>query len=315
MTGRGQGMRTIVTDLTATTQHKSIVGLKAVGAKVADYLQLIKLKLSALVLFTVALGYLLALRNSLSLVIGHWSLTLLGSFLVIAAANAFNQVWEREVDGRMRRTMNRPLPAERMSVKEAFCAAILMALVGLTTLALTTNWLTTFLAGLALGLYVLAYTPLKQRTEFCTLVGAVAGALPPVMGWTAVRGEINGEAVALFALQFLWQFPHFWAIAWLYRDDYQRAGFRWLLVGARWKPPPLDVVSSSVAPALGTLCPLWLLLRMPGCSLTAPASAGTWLLGAPFQLADTPNRRLARRLLITADAYLPLVLLAWLFAR
>ncbi|MFA0776769.1 MAG: hypothetical protein PVTTEEND_000483, partial [Candidatus Fervidibacter sp.] len=223
-------MRTIVTDLTATTQQKSIVGLKAVGAKVADYLQLIKLKLSALVLFTVALGYLLALRNPLPLVIGHWLLTLLGSFLVIAAANAFNQVWEREADGRMRRTMNRPLPAERMSVTEAFCAAVLMALVGLTTLALATNWLTTFLAGLALGLYVLAYTPLKRRTEFCTLVGAVAGALPPVMGWTAVRGEINGEAAALFALQFLWQFPHFWAIAWLYRDDYQRAGFRMLPV-------------------------------------------------------------------------------------
>jgi len=315
MTGRGQGMRTIVTDLTATTQQKSIVGLKAVGAKVADYLQLIKLKLSALVLFTVALGYLLALRNPLPLVIGHWLLTLLGSFLVIAAANAFNQVWEREADGRMRRTMNRPLPAERMSVTEAFCAAVLMALVGLTTLALATNWLTTFLAGLALGLYVLAYTPLKRRTEFCTLVGAVAGALPPVMGWTAVRGEINGEAAALFALQFLWQFPHFWAIAWLYRDDYQRAGFRMLPVFGAVETVTRQVFSYSVATVLVSLYPLLMRLKMPEVYLTAAVLAGTWFLWTALQFGDNPTRFMARRLLITADAYLPLVLLAWLFAR
>ncbi len=308
-------MRTIVTDLTATTQHKSIVGLKAVGAKVADYLQLIKLKLSALVLFTVALGYLLALRNPLPLVIGHWLLTLLGSFLVIAAANAFNQVWEREADGRMRRTMNRPLPAERMSVTEAFCAAVLMALVGLTTLALATNWLTTFLAGLALGLYVLAYTPLKRRTEFCTLIGAVAGALPPVMGWTAVRGEINGEAVALFALQFLWQFPHFWAIAWLYRDDYQRAGFRMLPVFGAVETVTRQVFSYSVATVLVSLYPLLMRLKMPEVYLTAAVLAGTWFLWTALQFGDNPTRFMARRLLITADAYLPLVLLAWLFAR
>ncbi|MFA0758504.1 MAG: hypothetical protein KEFWMYNX_001462 [Candidatus Fervidibacter sp.] len=308
-------MRTIVTDLTATTQQKSIVGLKAVGAKVADYLQLIKLKLSALVLFTVALGYLLALRNPLPLVIGHWLLTLLGSFLVIAAANAFNQVWEREADGRMRRTMNRPLPAERMSVTEAFCAAVLMALVGLTTLALATNWLTTFLAGLALGLYVLAYTPLKRRTEFCTLVGAVAGALPPVMGWTAVRGEINGEAAALFALQFLWQFPHFWAIAWLYRDDYQRAGFRMLPVFGAVETVTRQVFSYSVATVLVSLYPLLMRLKMPEVYLTAAVLAGTWFLWTALQFGDNPTRFMARRLLITADAYLPLVLLAWLFAR
>jgi protoheme IX farnesyltransferase len=308
-------MRTIVTDLTATTQHKSIVGLKAVGVKVADYLQLIKLKLSALVLFTVALGYLLALRNSLSLVIGHWLFTLLGSFLVIAAANAFNQVWEREVDGRMRRTMNRPLPAERMSVKEALCAAILMALVGLTTLALTTNWLTTFLAGLALGLYVLAYTPLKRRTEFCTLVGAIAGALPPVMGWTAVRGEMNLEAVALFALQFLWQFPHFWAIAWLYRDDYQRAGFRMLPVCGAVETVTRQVFGYAVATVLVSLYPLLMRLKMPEVYLTVAVLAGAWLLWTALQFGDNPTRFMARRLLITADAYLPLVLLAWLFAR
>ncbi len=308
-------MRTVTSSDLVTMTRQAGSGLSAVGAKIADYFQLVKLKLSALVLFTVALGYLLALRNPLPLVIGHWSLTLLGSFLVIAAANAFNQVWEREVDGRMRRTMNRPLPAERMSVREAFCAAILMALVGLTTLALTTNWLTTFLAGLALGLYVLAYTPLKQRTEFCTLVGAVAGALPPVMGWTAVRGEINGEAIALFALQFLWQFPHFWAIAWLYRDDYQRAGFRMLPVCGAVETVTRQVFSYSVATVLVSLYPLLMPLRMPEVYLTAATLAGAWLLWTALQFGDNPTRRMARRLLITADAYLPLVLLAWLFAR
>lgn len=298
-----------------TTTRQTGSGLNAIGAKVADYFQLVKLKLSALVLFTVALGYLLALRNPFPLVIGHWSLTLLGSFLVIAAANALNQVWEREVDGRMRRTMNRPLPAERMLVTEALCAAVLMALCGLTILALTTNWLTTFLAGLALALYVLAYTPLKRRTEFCTLVGAVAGALPPVMGWTAVRAEVTPEAATLFALQFLWQFPHFWAIAWLYRDDYQRVGFRMLPVCGAVETVTRQVFSYSVATVLVSLYPLLMPLRMPEVYLTAAALAGAWLLWAALQFGDNPNRRMARRLLITADAYLPLVMLAWLFAR
>lgn len=307
-------MWVLIGDLTTTLQHKGTIGLKVVRAKVVDYLQLIKLKLSTLVLFTVALGYLLALRNPFPLVIGHWSLTLLGSFLVIAAANALNQVWEKEADGMMRRTMNRPLPAGRMSVVEALCAAFLMALCGLTVLALTTNWLTTFLAGLALALYVLVYTPLKRHTEFCTLVGAVAGAIPPVIGWTAVRAEITLEAVILFALQFLWQFPHFWAIAWLYWDDYRRAGFRMLPACGAVETVTRQVFSYSVATVLVSLYPLVMPLKMAEVYLVV-ALTGAWLLWTALQFGDNPTHQMARRLLITVDTYLPIVLLAWLVAR
>ncbi len=280
----------------------------------ANYLQLTKFRLSALVVVTTALGYLLALRNPLSSVIGHWSLTLFGAFCVVAAANAFNQVWERDADALMGRTANRPLPAKRMAVAEALFAAIIMAIVGLVVLIAVTCWFTAALAVFALALYVLAYTPLKRKTEFCTLIGAIAGAIPPVMGWTAVRNELSMEAALLFAVQFLWQFPHFWAIAWMYRDDYQRAGFRMLPVAGDERAVArqtfyytLSLVTLSAYPALmGMVKPVYLL---------GAAALGMGLLGAAFRFGQHPTCAHAKKLMLTADAYLPALLMLWFVCR
>lgn len=282
--------------------------------KFTDYLQLTKSRLSVFVVVTMALGYLLALRNPLLLVIGHWSLTLVGAFFVVAAANAFNQVWERDTDALMGRTANRPLPAQRMTVSEALLAAVAMTTIGLAVLVIIANWLTAMLAAFALALYVLIYTPLKCKTEFCTLIGAISGAIPPVMGWTAVCNELSIEAAPLFAIQFLWQFPHFWAIAWMYRDDYQRAGFRMLPVagdkGAVARQTlyyTLSLVVLSAYPALmGMVKPVYLL---------GAAVLGVWLLGVTLRFGKHPTRAQAKKLLLTADAYLPSLLLLWFVCR
>ena len=172
-------------------------------AKISDYAQLVKLKLSTLVVITTAFGYLLAVRNHWTEVSSHLVLTLIGAFMIVGAANAFNQVLERDLDGLMERTKGRPLPSGRMGLFEAIFAATFLAASGLTLLTLFTNWLTVFLSSLAFSLYVFAYTPLKRKTEFCSLIGAISGAIPPVMGWTAVRNELSPDVLALFALQFL----------------------------------------------------------------------------------------------------------------
>ena len=280
-------------------------------AKLSDYAQLVKLKLSALVIITTAFGYLLALRNHWTEVSVHWALTLFGAFLIVGAANAFNQVLERDLDALMARTMNRPLPSGRMGVAEAVFAATLMATSGLTVLTLTTNWLTVILAFIALSLYIFAYTPLKRKTEFCTLIGAISGAIPPVMGWTAVRNELSPEALALFALQFLWQFPHFWAIAWLYLEDYRKVGFKALPVRGDPESVTRQTVYYTVATILVSAYPILAgkvnLLYAVGWSVL-----GIWFLRSALKFCQQPTKRASKNLLMVADIYLPLLLTLWL---
>lgn len=280
-------------------------------AKLSDYAQLVKLKLSALVIITTAFGYLLALRNHWTEVSLHWALTLVGAFLIVGAANAFNQVLERDLDALMARTMNRPLPSRRMGVAEAVFAATLMATSGLTVLTLTTNWLTVILASVAFSLYIFSYTPLKRKTEFCTLIGAISGAIPPVMGWTAVRNELSPETLALFALQFLWQFPHFWAIAWLYREDYRKVGFKALPVRGDPESVTRQTFYYTVATILVSAYPILTgkvnLLYAVGWSVL-----GIWFLKSALKFCQQPTKRASKNLLMVADIYLPLLLTLWL---
>jgi protoheme IX farnesyltransferase len=161
-----------------------------------------------------------------------WKLlcALIGIGLVSGGAAALNQVIEREADGRMQRTRRRPVPDRRMSVMEATTAGIICILGGAAYLAVTTNVLTGILSVLTASAYVGVYTPLKKKSPICTTIGALPGAMPPLLGWTAARGRVEWEAVVLFAILFLWQFPHFHAIAWIYREDYRRAGIRMLPV-------------------------------------------------------------------------------------
>lgn len=286
----------------------------AVTAKIADYLQLVKFKLSALVVITTALGYLIALRNSWLIVSGHFALTLIGAFLVVGAANAFNQIIERNTDALMERTQNRPLPSGRMSLWEAMTVAILMALIGLTILSLFANWLTSALAATALVIYVLLYTPLKRKSEFCILIGAISGAIPPAMGWVAVRNELSQEALALFALQFLWQFPHFWAIAWMYRHDYKRIGFRILPVNGDPNSVSRQTILYTISTVLLSSYPL-LAGKVSGFYALGLIALSFWFVSAALRFHRFRTRSSAKNLLCVADSYLPLVLVLWLLTK
>jgi protoheme IX farnesyltransferase len=199
----------------------------AVPSRLADYLELTKPRIAVMALFTVAAGYLLGAGAAAEArVLFH---TLLGAGLVAAGGSALNQLMERRTDARMRRTANRPLPAGRLSMEEVAVFGAVLSGVGLAYLLGTVSVAATVAAALTLVFYVLVYTPLKTVTAWNTAVGAVPGALPPVIGWCAARGWHGaGGAAALFLVLFVWQIPHFLAIAWMYRAEYARAGLRML---------------------------------------------------------------------------------------
>jgi protoheme IX farnesyltransferase len=192
-------------------------------SRVADYLELTKPRIAVLVLFTVAAGVLLASGGAVPMaVLVH---TLFGTALVAAGASALNQWLERDCDSHMRRTENRPLPSGRLQPLEVFVFGTLLGVFGVAYLALTLpHPAAAVVAAVTFICYVAVYTPLKRHTTLNTLIGAVPGALPPVIGWCAASGEITGGAIALFLILFVWQVPHFLAIAWIYRDEYRRAG-------------------------------------------------------------------------------------------
>lgn len=190
--------------------------------KISDYIAFTKLRLSLLVLFSAGLGYLIAggVFDART-----FTCLLIGGLCITAASNGLNQIFERELDKLMKRTMNRPLPKDKMSVTEAYILAITFAVVGTLFLWFGTNPLCTLLSVASLLLYAFLYTPLKRISSIAVFVGAIPGALPPLLGYVAASGTIDYMAMLLFATQFMWQFPHFWAIAWRVNDDYAKAGF------------------------------------------------------------------------------------------
>ncbi len=194
----------------------------------ADYVTLSKPRVNLLVLVTTVIGFHLGNLGGTDLALLFN--TVVGTFLVASGAAAFNQVLEREVDRRMRRTALRPLPDGRISTAEAFWFATALSAIGLAQLWFGANWLAALVAAATLVSYSLIYTPLKKVTSLATIVGAVPGALPPVIGWAAARQTLSIEAWVLFAIVFFWQMPHVLAISWLYREDYERGGIRVLPV-------------------------------------------------------------------------------------
>jgi protoheme IX farnesyltransferase len=199
------------------------------GQKLEDYVMLIKLRLSLLVVFSAVMAYLIAAGGIINWV--EVLLLGLGGFLITGAANTLNQVLERESDQLMKRTANRPLATGRMKVSEAVLASGFMSLFGILVLATFNPW-TALLGMISFILYAFVYTPMKKITQLAVLVGAIPGALPMMIGCVAYEGEITMLAISLFAIQFLWQFPHFWAIAWMAFEDYTKAGIH-LLPSAR----------------------------------------------------------------------------------
>jgi len=282
-------------------------GVTAVGkARAAAFFELTKPGITRMVVLTAAAGFYLGSQGRFEVV--RFIQTLVGTALVAAGSSALNQLRERDVDARMNRTKGRPLPSGRVSPTAAAIFSWTAAILGVAYLAWQVNLITAFLALLTLVSYVFLYTPLKQRTSLNTLVGAVPGALPVVGGWTAAGGHIDGVVLSLFWILFLWQLPHFLALAWLYREDYKRGGFEML---------SLDDASGRSTGRMAllyaiTLLPVSLLptlLRLTGTVYFFGALLlGIVYAGVSLLLMREPSEKPARRLFFTSITYLPLLL-------
>jgi protoheme IX farnesyltransferase len=275
---------------------------------IADYVELTKPGVTSLILFSTLVGFYLASPQALPdldyMLLAH---VLIGTALVAGGTAALNQFWERDADARMWRTRSRPLPMGRIAPRRALLFGAALALAGVLHLWWYINLLSALLAALTLASYLFLYTPLKMRTPHCTLIGSFPGAIPPLIGWAAVRGSLSMEAWVLYAILFLWQFPHFLAIAWLYRDDYERAGIAML--------PVVEPDGRSTARQILIYCAALLPVSVLPTFLGVTGwiyLAGTLLLGAGFFYfavlsAMEKTKRGARRLLQASVIYLPLV--------
>jgi protoheme IX farnesyltransferase len=279
----------------------------------ADLAEMTKPGITLMVVLTAGLGFLLAERGGISfLLLVH---TLLGTGLISGGASVLNQVVERETDSLMRRTAGRPLPAGRLDPDVALLLGVGLSVLGLVELVLAVNLLTALLGAVALAGYVFVYTPLKRVTSLATVVGAIPGAIPPMMGWSAVRNEVDLAAWVLFGILFFWQMPHFLAIAWLCRDDYRQAGFPMLTVldptGQKAARQSLlyaaALVPVSLMPALLGL--------MGGVYFAGTLALGLTYLGFGVGFARSRTTPGARWLMLASLLYLPAILLVMLIDR
>ncbi|MFM8459099.1 MAG: heme o synthase [Chthoniobacterales bacterium] len=279
----------------------------------ADLAELVKARLSLLTLATAMAGFALGVKDS-----WNWLLlaaTLGGTALCAGGAAALNQWWEREHDGLMKRTRQRPLPAGRMTSSDALVAGSVLSVSGVLCLALFANLLSASLAAATIIFYILVYTPLKRVTSLNTIIGAVPGALPPLIGWTAARGSIDAEGLTLFAILFLWQMPHFLAIAWLYREDYAQAGFKMLSEGDE-----SGVVTGRQAVIYSLALLVVSLLPSVFFAYSAVYFYGALVLGVGFtalagRFAAQGTVPAAKALFLGSIAYLPLLLGLMVLAR
>lgn len=276
----------------------------------AEFVDIAKPRIAAMVLIAVTVGYGLGCADDWR--IEPWLHAMLGVALAAAAASAFNQLLERRSDALMGRTANRALPMGRLAPRDVLWFGLIASAISIVDLAVFTNWTTTLLTLASIGLYALAYTLLKPRSELCTTVGAIPGALPILLGWTASGAGLTSGGLALFAIMFLWQFPHFLAIAWRYRDQYAAAGLKMLPAGG--SQPVAGLVAATYALAL---IPVTWLPRELGLAgnlygLTALA-LGVWYAAAALQFALRGTDASARQLLWASLVHLPVLLGVLLF--
>ncbi len=293
-------------------QTHSLSGLPLAAAKAKAFWELLKPRLSLLVAFSCIFGYVLA-----SPAINWRVLPMLfvGGFLVSGASIVVNQILERDLDKIMSRTRHRPLPTGRLSVSEAVAFCVLCLATGIAILLIYTNVFTTVLSVISMILYSFVYTPLKRVGPVAVLVGAIPGALPPLLGWTAATGTISHEAMIIFGIQFIWQFPHFWAIAWVADDDYRKAGFKLLPSGGQ------KDLNTAIQIMIYTLflIPLGLLPATFGItgikSAVVVTVCGVLFLAQTFSLMKSGDRRAALKIMFGSFIYLPVVQIAYLLDK
>ncbi len=297
--------------ITATDQTLEVAQSFAVKAK--SYFELLKFRLSATVTFSSGIAYALGAGASL-----NWNNFLwfcLGGFLVSGASVTLNQIFERQYDAVMDRTKGRPIPTNRISANEALTFSLIVGLMGLAIISLFANPFTAILSLLSLILYSFVYTPLKRVGPIAVFVGAIPGAFPPLLGWVAATGVISLEALILFGIQFVWQFPHFWAIAWVADEDYKRAGFKLLPSGGGRD------LSTAIQIMVYTLFLLPMGLLPSFFGITGSTSAfisvlcGVLFLSQTFLLMKDCSKKSALKIMYSSFLYLPIVQIAYLLDR
>ena len=270
-----------------------------------DYIELTKPRITWLILMSTAVGYYFGHQGSWL----FWSIvhTLIGTGLIASGTAALNQWYERDADLQMRRTQMRPLPSGRLLPNRALWFGIALAVAGGLELGIGVNWLASFLGLVTLGAYLFLYTPLKQKTWWSTTIGAFPGAMPPLIGYAAASGRLTPEAWALYAILFFWQFPHFYAIAWMYRDDYSRAGIQMLpVVEPDGESTARQILFFSVLLIPISLLPNW--LGMTGNVYTVGALAlGLLFLYAGVRVSLDRTKLRARKVLLASVVYLPVL--------
>jgi len=288
--------------------HKSSLSL--IKDKLRVYAAFGKLRLASLVVFSSVLGYMMAAS---SVIWPEMIALIFGGFLVTASSNGFNQVIERELDKLMDRTKNRPIPVGSMNSREGLIVASVMGIIGLYLLFIFTNTLAGILGAFALFLYVVIYTPLKRVTPFAVLVGAFPGAIPPMLGYIAATGSFGLAPGILFAVQFIWQFPHFWAIAWKAHDDYQKAGFHLLpSPGGRDFSSAVQIATYSLF-LIPVSCLPYIFGLSGVISLIVCLIAGLIFFYYSLRLLKTLDLKDATRLMFASFIYLPIVQISFLF--
>jgi heme o synthase len=283
----------------------SLLALKAKA-----YLELMKMRLSLLVAFSSAFGYSLAMGGRVDWI--QLTMLFIGGWLISGASCTVNQVLEKDYDLLMKRTQSRPLPTERLTKQEAMTFAGIVAILGILILFQWTNLLTTGLAVLSMILYSFVYTPLKRVGPIAVFVGAFPGALPPLLGWVAATGVISHEAMIIFGIQFIWQFPHFWAIAWVADEDYKKAGFKLLPIeGEKDMKTAFQIMTYTLF-----LIPLGLLPMYFGItginSGVVATICGVLFLAQTIKLMRDQSRKSALRIMFGSFLYLPIVQIAYL---
>ncbi|MFZ0589300.1 MAG: heme o synthase [Bryobacteraceae bacterium] len=278
-----------------------------------DYLELTKPRITVLILICAAVGYSFGSRASFRPSVLLY--VLIGTALMASGTSALNQWYEADSDARMSRTRDRPIPSGRMKRSHGFVFGVLVSMAGFVELWLETNALTAMLGLFTLLSYLFLYTPLKRHSPICTTVGAVPGAMPPLIGYAAASGHLDSAAFALFAILFVWQFPHFDAIAWMYREDYARGGIRMLpVVRPDGEATAKRIVASSVLLIPVSLLPGFLGMTGP-TYFTSAIAAGMGLLYFGVRLGRERTRSRARHVLLASVLYLPAILAVMVIDR
>lgn len=293
-----------------STQNSSV----SVASVISDFKEITKIRLSVSVVFSSIAGYLLGVQTvDFAILI----LLAFGGYFMVGASNAFNQIIEKDLDALMNRTKNRPIPAGRMSVNTAFVIATVFTLLGIIILY-TINPRTAMYGAISIFLYTCAYTPLKTKTPLAVFVGAIPGAIPFMLGWVAARNDFGIEPGTLFAIQFLWQFPHFWAIGWFLFEDYKKAGFFMLPTGKQDKGTAVQIIMYTVWTLLVSIIPVLgftgdLKLSIVGAIVVF--GLGMFMLYYALELFKKRTEKYARQLMLASVSYITLLQIVYVIDK